>query len=39
MLMKVMCVKMKEFNEKVIKRKKYEFLMNNVKLLVLVVLL
>lgn len=31
MSMKVMCVKTKELNEKATKRKKYEFLMNNVK--------
>lgn len=28
---KLMCVKTKELNEKATKRKKYEFLMNNVK--------
>ena len=31
MSMKLMCVKTKELSEKATKRKKYEFLMNNVK--------
>ena len=31
MSMKLMCVKTKENSEKATKRKKYEFLMNNVK--------